>query len=63
MLNPKFVINFPTKRDWRAKSRYEDIEAGLSALVSDVRRLGITSIAVPLSAAASAVWTGAGSDR
>ena len=47
MLNPKFVINFPTKRDWRANSRYEDIEAGLKALVSDVRRLGITSIAVP----------------
>lgn len=47
MLNPKFVINFPTKRDWRASSRYEDIEAGLKALVSDVRRLGITSIAVP----------------
>jgi O-acetyl-ADP-ribose deacetylase (regulator of RNase III) len=47
MLNPKFVINFPTKRDWRANSRYEDIEAGLEALVADVRRLGITSIAVP----------------
>ena len=47
MLNPKFVINFPTKRDWRANSRYEDIEAGLKALVTDVRRLGITSIAVP----------------
>ena len=47
MLNPKFVINFATKRDWRANSRYEDIEAGLKALVTDVRRLGITSIAVP----------------
>ena len=47
MLNPKFVINFPTKRDWRANSRYEDIEAGLKALVSDVRRLGIASLAVP----------------
>src|ERR1043166_1803347 len=22
MLNPKFIVNFPTKRDWRAKSRY-----------------------------------------
>jgi O-acetyl-ADP-ribose deacetylase (regulator of RNase III) len=47
MLNPKFVINFPTKRDWHANSRYEDIEAGLKALVSDVRRLKINSIAVP----------------
>jgi O-acetyl-ADP-ribose deacetylase (regulator of RNase III) len=30
MLNPKFVINLPTKRDRRAESRYEDIESGLS---------------------------------
>ena len=24
--NPKFIINFPTKRHWRGKSRMEDIE-------------------------------------
>jgi len=47
MLNPKYVINFPTKRDWRAKSRYEDVESGLKALLAEVRRLGIRSIAVP----------------
>jgi O-acetyl-ADP-ribose deacetylase (regulator of RNase III) len=47
MLNPKYVINFPTKRDWRANSRYEDIESGLKALVTEVRRLRIESIAVP----------------
>jgi len=47
MLNPKYVINFPTKRDWREKSRYEDVESGLKALVADVRRLRIRSIAVP----------------
>lgn len=47
MLNPKYVINFPTKRDWRAKSRYEDVESGLKTLVAEVRRLGIRSIAVP----------------
>src|SRR5208283_4572767 len=47
MLNPKYVVNFPTKRDWRANSRYEDIESGLQALVAEVRRLGIRSIAMP----------------
>ena len=26
MTNPKFIINFPTKRHWRGKSRMEDIE-------------------------------------
>ena len=47
MVNPRYVINFPTKRHWRGKSRMEDIDAGLDALVAEVRRLGITSIAVP----------------
>lgn len=47
MINPKFLINFPTKRDWRGKSKVEDIISGLQALVRDVRRLGIRSIAVP----------------
>ncbi len=46
-VNPKFIINFPTKRHWRENSRLEDIDAGLDALVNEVRRLGIASIAVP----------------
>ena len=46
-LNPKVIINFPTKRHWRDKSRLEDIEAGLIALVAEVQRLGISSIAIP----------------
>ncbi len=44
---PKFIVNFPTKRHWRNKSRLEDIETGLAALVSDVRRLEVRSIAIP----------------
>lgn len=47
LTNPKFVINFPTKRHWRGKSRMEDIEAGLKALVEEVRTRGIRSIAIP----------------
>jgi O-acetyl-ADP-ribose deacetylase (regulator of RNase III) len=45
--NPRYIINFPTKRHWKAASKIEDIEAGLAALVRDVQRLGIKSIAVP----------------
>lgn len=45
--NPKFIVNFPTKRHWRNKSRLEDIEAGLGALVSHLTRLEIRSIAIP----------------
>jgi O-acetyl-ADP-ribose deacetylase (regulator of RNase III) len=47
MLTPRYIINFPTKRDWRGKSRYEDIGAGLKALVSEVQQRGIRSIALP----------------
>lgn len=47
LTNPRFIINFPTKRHWRGKARLEDIEAGLDALVREVRRRGIRSIALP----------------
>lgn len=45
--NPRFIVNFPTKRHWKGKSRIDDIKEGLNALVHDVRRLGIQSIAIP----------------
>lgn len=44
---PRYIINFPTKRHWKARSRIEDIRAGLTALVEDVRRLRIESLALP----------------
>jgi O-acetyl-ADP-ribose deacetylase (regulator of RNase III) len=44
---PYWIINFPTKRHWRQPSQLHDIRSGLDALVADVRRLGIRSIAVP----------------
>jgi O-acetyl-ADP-ribose deacetylase (regulator of RNase III) len=47
LTNPKFIINFPTKRHWRGKSRIEDIESGLKALVEEISTRGIKSIAVP----------------
>ena len=36
MVNPRHIINFPTKRHWRGKSRMEDIDAGLTALVREI---------------------------
>jgi O-acetyl-ADP-ribose deacetylase (regulator of RNase III) len=44
---PKYIINFPTKRHWRGKSRIEDIEAGLVALRDEIQERGIRSIAIP----------------
>lgn len=47
LTNPRYIINFPTKRHWRGKSRIEDIEAGLNALVSTMHKYNIRSIAIP----------------
>ncbi|MBE2197039.1 MAG: macro domain-containing protein [Anaerolinea sp.] len=47
LMPPHYIINFPTKRHWRSKSRLEDIETGLDALAQEIQRLGIHSIAVP----------------
>jgi adenine-specific DNA-methyltransferase len=47
LVNPRYIINVPTKRHWRGKSRMADIDAGLADLVRVVRQRGIRSIAVP----------------
>lgn len=44
---PKYIINFPTKRHWRSKSRLSDIESGLAALLSEIHERRIQSIALP----------------
>ncbi len=45
--NPRIIINFPTKEHWRKRSRIEDIESGLQALIEVVESEKIHSIAVP----------------
>jgi len=47
LTGPRYIINFPTKRHWRGKSRIEDIQAGLAALVKEIRARNIRSIAIP----------------
>ena len=47
LTHPRYIINFPTKRHWRGKSRMEDIETGLQTLAEEIRRLDIRSIAIP----------------
>lgn len=47
LVNPKYIINFPTKRHWRGASRIEDIEAGLVDLVDEIVKRNISSIAIP----------------
>ncbi len=44
---PRYVTHLPTKEHWRNPSRLEWIESGLEALVAEIRRLEIASVAVP----------------
>ncbi len=44
---PKFIINFPTKRHWRGKSRIEDIQSGMKDLSRLLREHQIRSVAIP----------------
>lgn len=47
MDGPRFIVNFPTKGHWKARSKLSDIEAGLADLVRVIREFNIGSIAVP----------------
>ncbi len=42
-----WILNFPTKDDWRSVSRLSDIVAGLEYLERHYHEWGITSLAVP----------------
>ena len=45
--NPKWIINFPTKDDWRDKSKLIYVEGGLDALVAECLTNRIESVAIP----------------
>ena len=47
MFGPKWLVNFPTKRDWRNGSRIEWIRSGLTDLREVISSRGIRSIAIP----------------
>ncbi len=47
LANPRYIINFPTKRHWRGKSRLEDIRDGLEALAGLITERRIRSVALP----------------
>lgn len=44
---PRYLVNFPTKNHWRAKSQLSFIEDGLNDLVAQIRFYQIKSIAIP----------------
>ena len=44
----RWVLNFPTKRDWKHPSKIEYLEAGLKKFVGTYQSKGIKSIAFPV---------------
>ncbi|BAC91312.1 type II toxin-antitoxin system antitoxin DNA ADP-ribosyl glycohydrolase DarG [Gloeobacter violaceus] len=46
-INPRYIINFPTKDHWKGSSRLSYIESGLRSLIGEVEKLGIRSLALP----------------
>ena len=47
LLKPKYIINFPTKKHWKEKSKIEYIKEGLIDLKEKIKTLKIKSIAIP----------------
>lgn len=47
LFQPRYIINFPTKRHWKDNSLIEDIISGLQSLVREINLLQIRSIAIP----------------
>ena len=43
----KFIINFPTKQDWRKPSEYLFIETGLDDLIKIIEEYKLQSVAIP----------------
>jgi O-acetyl-ADP-ribose deacetylase (regulator of RNase III) len=43
----RFVINFPTKHHWKDSSTIDDIETGLTSLITNVIEHDIKSISIP----------------
>ena len=47
LMAPRWIINFPTKGHWRARSRIRDVADGLDDLRHVIKKLEISSIALP----------------
>ena len=44
----KWILNFPTKKDWRNPSEYEYIEDGMIKFVETYKERGIKTVAFPM---------------
>ena len=47
LVNPKWIVNFPTKRDWREVSKLDYIADGLDDLARLLHEIGAKSVSIP----------------
>ena len=47
LAKPRYIINFPTKKDWRAPSQISYIQSGLESLIKELQEREIRSVAIP----------------
>lgn len=47
MINPKYIVNFPTKNCWRGNAKIEYIRDGMISLAKAIENYHISSIAMP----------------
>src|ERR1035438_3405776 len=49
LAGPRYIINFPTKRHWKGKgkSQMQDIDSGLPALIEQIEKRRVRSVAIP----------------
>ncbi len=47
LIQPRWILNLPTKRHWRQPSRLEDVQCGIAALAATIQRERLGSVAVP----------------
>ena len=45
--NPRYILNFPTKKHWKEKSKISYIEQGLDDLLKIINEHNISSVAIP----------------
>lgn len=45
--NPRFIVNFPTKKLWKEPSQLQWIDAGLQTLCAQMEARSIESLAIP----------------
>lgn len=58
LMGPRWIVNFPTKQHWRAKSQMEWVEDGLLDLRRFIVEHQVRSIAIPLWAQVMVVLSG-----